>query len=88
MYYEINVSRNGQHFFATAPRSIQDKAKLKVVYRELEKVFTPGEGYALTVMFNPEISSIVTREVIFDDAYQPATDANGDPFDLDDPAPM
>lgn len=49
MYYEINVSLNGRHFFATHERSIVNETKLKEVYRVLKKKFPQEEGYDITV---------------------------------------
>ena len=49
MYYEINISLNGQHFFATNERSITDKHKLNKVYKELKEKFTNEDGYNITV---------------------------------------
>ena len=40
MYYEINVSLNGSHFFATHERSINCKDQLKRVYAALAETFT------------------------------------------------
>ncbi len=47
MYYEINISLNGQHFFATDERSITSRLKLKAVYAKLEAAFPKSEGYEL-----------------------------------------
>lgn len=49
MYYEINVSLNGQHLFATAERSITNKIALKVIYKIFKEKFTPEEGYNIMV---------------------------------------
>ena len=49
MYYEVNVSLNGKHFFATAKRSITDKYKLEDVYNVFKKKFPKEEGYEVTV---------------------------------------
>lgn len=43
MYYEINVSRDGLHYFATAERSIRTYLKAKAVYYELLKRFPDCE---------------------------------------------
>jgi hypothetical protein len=47
MYYEINVSLNGQHFFATAKRSIQSERQLKEAAAIFKKKFPKSEGYEL-----------------------------------------
>ena len=49
MYYEINVSLNGRHLFATSNRSITDKWTLEKVYKVLKEKFTEEEGYKLMV---------------------------------------
>lgn len=49
MYYEINVSLNGRHFFATDKRSITTQRALKEVYSILKEKFPPEEGYILLV---------------------------------------
>jgi hypothetical protein len=51
MYYEINVSLNGRHFFATAERSITDKQKLKKVYKMFKEKFPEEDGYEITVTY-------------------------------------
>lgn len=45
MYYEINVSRDGKHFFATAPRSITSMHDLQSVYPVLSNAFPASDGY-------------------------------------------
>lgn len=49
MYYEINVSLNGKHLFATAERSVTNKTKMKEVYRLFERKFPKSEGYTIDV---------------------------------------
>lgn len=49
MYYEINVSLNGKHFFATHERSIADKWTLKEVYNVFVEKFPKEEGYEISV---------------------------------------
>lgn len=49
MYYEINVSLNGRHFFATDKRSITTKRALKEVYTVFKEKFPQEEGYELLV---------------------------------------
>lgn len=48
MYYEINISENGKHLFATAERSITDEKQLKIVYDKLTAAF-PQPQYVITV---------------------------------------
>lgn len=49
MYFEINVSLNGRHFFATSERSIQDAGKAESLYKVFLKKFPESEGYRVTV---------------------------------------
>lgn len=49
--YEINVSLNGQHFFATHERSIVSEWKLKEVYKVLKEKFPKAEGYEISVTY-------------------------------------
>ena len=49
MYYEINVSLNGRHFFATDKRSITTKRALKEVYTVFKEKFPHEEGYVILV---------------------------------------
>lgn len=48
MYYEINVTLNGAHFFATAPRSIITEEKAEFVFRILQEQFPEQEGFKVT----------------------------------------
>lgn len=49
MYYEIIVALNGRHFFATAERSIRDRATLEKVLDVFRECFTEKDGYKITV---------------------------------------
>lgn len=49
MYYEINVSLNGRHFFATSEHSVQDAYKAESLYKVFLKKFPESEGYRVTV---------------------------------------
>jgi len=48
MYYEINVSYKGVHFFATAERSITDECGLVIVLNEIVKRFPESDGYEVS----------------------------------------
>lgn len=48
-YFEINITLNGKHFFATADRSITNKSKLNEVYNVLKEKFPESEGYGISV---------------------------------------
>ena len=49
--YEINVSLNGQHFFATHERSIVSERKLKKIYGVFKEKFPESEGYEISVTY-------------------------------------
>lgn len=49
MYYEINISWFGSHFFATSKHSLGTEAKAKEVYEVLREKFPENEGYDITV---------------------------------------
>ena len=49
MYYEINVSKNNKHFFATAERSITSEAQMEEMYKLFLEKFPEEEGYKLDV---------------------------------------
>lgn len=59
MYYEINVSLNGSHFFATHERSITTRTKLKQVYESLLKAFPQSEGYEISISLNSVIGEFI-----------------------------
>lgn len=60
MYYEINVSYRGQHYFATAPRSLTDVVTAKVVFLDLLSKYPEEDGCLVTVTYHPEIGEDVT----------------------------
>ena len=49
MYYEINVSKNGQHYFATAERSIRCIAQAEKMFEHFCDLFPATDGYQITV---------------------------------------
>lgn len=51
MHYEINVSKNGVHYFATHKRSLDYKEKAMEMARHFEKVFPEKEGYCIDMTF-------------------------------------
>lgn len=58
MYYELNISKNGEHFFSTAPRSMRTKEKLIEVYNELKKRFSEDEYFIHIFFVNEFVESI------------------------------
>lgn len=61
MYYEINVALHGNHFFATAERSIRDMIKLKQVYSSFKDKFPESEGFSIYVTKREIISKSVDK---------------------------
>ena len=49
MYYEINVSKNGRHLFATAERSITSLTQAEGMYMLFKEKFPESEGYEISV---------------------------------------
>lgn len=50
MGYEINIAKNGSHYFATAERSIGfDKNRCVEIYNDLKSKFPENEGYTISV---------------------------------------
>lgn len=50
-YFEVNVSLNGTHFFATSPRSITNADKAKDVVREIMKRFPKSDGFEVAISY-------------------------------------
>lgn len=49
MFYEINVSLNGKHLFATAERSATNTDKARELYFLFTEKFPEKDGYKVTV---------------------------------------
>lgn len=50
MGYEINVAKDGIHYFATHERSIgHDKKKLEELYKKFLEMFPESEGYQINI---------------------------------------
>ena len=64
MYYEINVSLNGRHLFATAERSVTDHYKLQEVYKLFAEKFPTEEGYQVTVTKWEKVGKFIDMENI------------------------
>ena len=63
MGYEINVSHNGTHYFATADRSIGlDIRKAKQIYQELKTLYPEDKGYKLSVSCWSKIGNPIDME--------------------------
>ena len=66
MYYEINVSLNDRHFFATDKRSITNKQALKEVYNVFKEKFPKEEGYDIIVSLTETTGRYIDMEEYFD----------------------
>ena len=49
MYYEINVSLNGDHYFATADRSIRTNEQAEKIFNHFKILFPTVDGYRIRV---------------------------------------
>lgn len=49
MYYEINVALNGQHYFATAKRSLTDELAARGMYAVFCDKFPESAGYRVSL---------------------------------------
>jgi len=49
MHYEINVSLNGDHYFATADRSIRTKEQAEKIFNHFKILFPTVDGYRMRV---------------------------------------
>lgn len=58
-YYEINVSLNGRHFFATHKRSMDTERKFKEVLEVFRAKFPENEGYRITATAQVEYGNFV-----------------------------
>jgi hypothetical protein len=66
--YEINVSRNGKHFFATHERSFGlSKKHTREVYDKLVEAFPANEGYMIEIRYCQTTSQLVKPNELLDD---------------------
>lgn len=49
MSYEINISKNGKHYFATAERSLTTLDGATKVYNELKEFYPESQGFKLSL---------------------------------------
>lgn len=64
-HFEINVTLNGQHFFATDPRSCISLEQAKEVYSELWARFPEDEGWKVSVTFWQIVGTAVSHRTLF-----------------------
>ena len=68
MSYEINVSRNGKHFFATHERSLGlSKHHTREVYDKLVEAFPANEGYKIEIRYWQTTGESVKPKKLLDD---------------------
>lgn len=63
MYYEINVSKNGRHLFATAERSVTSFTQAEGMYMLFKEKFPENEGYKIDVTYWEKVGKPVNMEV-------------------------
>jgi len=66
MFYEINIAKDGKHFFATAERFITTEKKLKEVLIIFQNKFPKEEGYEIIVFGHPQTSHILNIDNILE----------------------
>jgi len=49
MPYEINISKNGKHYFATAERSLTTLGEATKLYNELKEFYPESQGFKLSL---------------------------------------
>ena len=62
MYYEINVSQNGKHLFATAERSLTNSWEMEKVYKLFKDKFPKSEGYKISVTYYEKYGKIINMD--------------------------
>ena len=62
MYYEINVSLNGQHLFATAERSATNEWTAEKLYKLFKEKFPEENGYKISMTRWEKIGHEVVME--------------------------
>jgi hypothetical protein len=63
MFFQINVSHEGLHVFATAEHSLTGFLRAREVYTLLREKFPESEGYAV-VLRKVEVSSTVVSLIV------------------------
>jgi hypothetical protein len=54
--FEINVSLDGKHLFATHERSLKTSIDFRKLLPEIQKRFPANEGFQISVSYNPQVS--------------------------------
>jgi hypothetical protein len=61
MYYQINISKNGQHYFATAEHSVTDFAKANELYKDLVQKFPTIAGFKTEMRRYETVGKLIAR---------------------------
>lgn len=62
MYYEINVSKDGKHLFATAERSVTTPNQAEKIYNLFKEKFPESEGYKIEVTRWEKVGKIINMD--------------------------
>lgn len=54
--YEINVAKDGKHYFATHERSLTGQSEAEAAFKDFQKRFPESEGFSLTISYRPGTS--------------------------------
>jgi hypothetical protein len=54
--YEINVAKDGKHYFATNKRSLTETKRAENVLKDFQKRFPEEEGFSITISYRPGTS--------------------------------
>lgn len=80
MSYEINVAKNGHHYFATAARSARDDATALYLYNHFKKLFPLSEGFTINVTKTETVGRVCHFDKV--DSNHPDQGASGNLFQL------
>lgn len=64
MYYELEVTKNGEHYFSTDKRSITTLSKAEIIFHQLEEKFPKGEGYYIRLTRWENIGSEISPKKV------------------------
>lgn len=75
MHYEINISLNGTHLFATAEHSITGEAKLAFMTRLMAEKFPASDGYRMSIARREEIGAFLDEGEVISGLKRPSVKA-------------
>lgn len=62
MNFEINISHQGKHLFATTERSLHNMEDTRKLYQLLKRKFRKEQGYEITVTMLQHIGQTISME--------------------------